>query len=338
MGAAQQLQWGVVGTGGIGADFVQALRHSSKCRVVNVVGSSREKGSAFAERWGVPSSSATLNDLLADPEVDAIYVATPHSQHELPALAALKARKAVLCEKPMTLDVAGTERLIAAARAHGVFLMEAYMYRSHPLLRELLRRLSDGVIGAIRHVRADFGFRVPRDPEGRHFRTLGGGGILDVGGYPASFARLIAGHIGGTAFEEPTQLDAVGHLGPTGVDELATALLRFPSGLSAQLTCGVFHDVGTATVLFGEEGKIILPNLWIPDGSRQSLSGRFIVHRAGSAPEEVAVRTALPTYGIEAELVADSLPGLEARAPAMTWDDSLGNMRALDSWRAALKG
>ena len=107
MGAAQQLQWGVVGTGGIGADFVQALRHSSKCRVVNVVGSSREKGSAFAERWGVPSSSATLNDLLADPEVDAIYVATPHSQHELPALAALKARKAVLCEKPATSSVIG---------------------------------------------------------------------------------------------------------------------------------------------------------------------------------------------------------------------------------------
>lgn len=337
MAAGQELQWGVIGTGGIAADFVQALRHSRRCRVVNVVGSAREKAEAFARRWALPRSSATLDDLLADREVDAVYVASPHPLHEAQVLAAIAARKAVLCEKPMTVDAAGTERLIAAARAQDVFLMEAFMYRCHPILRELLGRLSDGVIGPVRHVRADFGFRVPRNPEGRLFNlALGGGGILDVGGYPMSFARLIAGHLAGAPFSEPEGFAALGHIGPTGVDELATALLRFPSGLSAQVTCGVLHDVGTSALVFGELGKIVLPNPWIPDGDRQALASRFFVHRDGWAPDEVVVQTALPTYGIEAELVAECLPRLEAPAPAMGWADSLGNMRALDRWRQEL--
>jgi predicted dehydrogenase len=333
-----KLQWGVVGTGGIATDFVQALSLSRRCRVVNVSGSSPDKARAFSERWRLPKASATLDELLADPAVDAVYVASPHPLHEAQAQAAIAAHKAVLCEKPMTLDAAGTERLIAAAREHRVFLMEAFMYRCHPLVRELLARLSDGVIGAVRHVRADFAFRVPRDPGGRLFNpALGGGGILDVGGYPISFARLIAGLVAGAPFAEPVTLEAVGSVGPTGVDELSTAVLRFASGFSAQATCGVFYDVGSSAVVFGEAGKIVLPHVWIPDGGRQSLHNGFVIHRDGRQPEEVKIRTELPTYGIEAELVADVLPKLEAPPPAMSWADSLGNMKALDSWRAELK-
>lgn len=338
MAAGNELQWGVIGTGGIATDFVQALAGSARCRVVNVAGSSGEKAAAFARRWSLPRSSASLDELLADREVDAVYVASPHPLHEAQALAAIAARKAVLCEKPLTVDAAGTERVIAAARAQGVFLMEAFMYRCHPLVRELLGRLADGVIGAVRHVRADFGFRVPRNPEGRLFNpSLGGGGILDVGGYPISFARLIAGHAVGLPFAEPERLAATGHRGPTGVDELATALLGFSSGLSATVTCGVFHDVGTSALVFGELGKIVLDNPWIPEGNRHALSSRFVIHRDGRSPEEVSVQTALPIYGIEAELVADCLPRLEAPPPAMSWADSLGNMRALDRWRAELQ-
>jgi predicted dehydrogenase len=334
----QSLQWGIVGTGGIAADFVQALASSRRCRVVDVVGSAPEKARAFAERWRLPRSSASLEELLAQPAVDAVYIASPHPLHEDQALAALRARKAVLCEKPMTLDANGTERLIATARERGSFLMEAFMYRCHPLVRALLDRLADGVIGSIRHVRADFGFRVPRNPSGRLFNlALGGGGILDVGGYPMSFARLIAGVCAQQPFANPRRLDAVGHIGPTGADELATALLSFASGFSAQVTCGVFHSVGTAAVVFGEGGKIVLPNPWIPEHGRQSLENSFVIQRDGHAPEEVRVRTELPTYGIEAELVAQTLPALEAPHPAMSWADSLGNMQALDTWRTRLQ-
>lgn len=335
---SEQLQWGVVGTGGIAADFVQALRESTRCHVVHVVGSGLEKARGFATRWSVPKASASLDELLADASVDAVYVASPHPFHEAHAAAALRARKAVLCEKPMTMDAGGTARLIAQARASDVFLMEAFMYRCHPLLRELLARLRDGVIGDVRHVRADFAFRVPRNPGGRLFDpALGGGGILDVGGYPVSFIRLIAGLRVGEPFAEPVQLEAVGSVGPTGVDELASALLRFESGFTAQATCGVFHDVGSTAVVFGEAGKIVLPSLWLPEGGRQSLESSFFIHRDGKAPEEVRARTRLPTYGIEAELVCETLPRLEAAPPAMSWADSLGNMQVLDLWRAKLR-
>jgi predicted dehydrogenase len=334
---AETLNWGVIGTGGIANDFAEALSHSGRCRVVNAVGSSPQKSAAFAAKWRLPNSAPTLDALLGDPAVQAVYIATPHPAHEAQAVACLDAGKAVLCEKPLTLDAAGAERVIGAARQKGVFLMEAWMYRCHPLLRELIARLKAGVIGDIRHVRADFAFRVPRDPAGRLFDLkLGGGGILDVGGYPLSFARLIAGLIEGKPFAEPIATTAVGFVGPTGADELTTAALRFASGFSATCTSGVHHEAGRVAVVFGELGRIVLPDPWIPGSDRQGRETSFTIHLDGKEPELVRVRTEGATYAIEAELVAATLPALEASWPAMSWADSLGNMRGLDAWRAAL--
>jgi predicted dehydrogenase len=335
-----KLQWGVVGTGGIASDFVEALARSERCRVVNVAGSSPAKARAFADRWRLPAAADGLPALLADDAVDAVYIATPHPLHQSQALAAIAAGKHVLCEKPLTLDAESAARVIEAARAKKVFLMEAFMYRCHPLLRTLLARLSDGIIGKLRHVRADFGFRVPRDPAGRLFDlALGGGGILDVGGYPVSFARLMAGFSQSVPYAEPVDLRASGVIGPTGADELASAFLTFASGLTAEVTSAVHHDVGTTTVLFGEEGKIVLPDPWIPGSRRQGLESHFIIVRDGAAgPETVTVRTDKATYAIEADLVAETLPAVEAAWPAMGWLDTMGNMRTLDAWRSALAG
>ena len=334
----ETLNFGVVGTGGIAADFAQALTHSKRCRLVNACGSSHEKARAFADRFRVPASARSLPELLGDANVQAVYVATPHPLHEAHAIAALEAGKHVLCEKPLTLDAASSERVVAAAARSGKFLMEAFMYRCHPLMRELIARLQAGVIGRIQHVRADFGFRVPRDPKGRLFALeLGGGGILDVGGYPVSFARLIAGIVEGKPFAEPTALEAVGRIGPTGADELTTALLRFSSGFTAEATCAVHHEVGRNAVVFGELGRIVLPDPWIPGGDRQGRETSFWVYREGAEPERVRVVTETATYALEAELVAATLPAVEAPWPAMSWADTLGNMRVLDTWRARLR-
>jgi predicted dehydrogenase len=333
-----ELRWGVIGTGGIASDFTESLRLSERCRVVNVTGTSPAKARAFAERFELPAHAGDLDALLADPAVEAVYVATPHPSHEAQALAAIAAGKHVLCEKPITVDAAGAARVIEAARARGVFLMEAFMYRCHPLLRTLLSRLKEGAIGQLRHVRADFGFRVPRDPKGRLFDpALGGGGILDVGGYPVSLARLLAGLVEGRPFAEPVKVQSVGVIGPTGADEVATTLLTFRSGMTAQCTSAVHHAVGTTTLLFGEEGQILLPDPWIPGGNRHALETGFTILRDGQAPESVVIRADKATYAIEAELVADTLPGVEAAWPAMSWADTLGNMRVLDAWRAALR-
>jgi predicted dehydrogenase len=332
-----KVRFGVIGTGGIAADFCAALSASPLCEVVNVAGSSAPKSAAFAQRFSLAQSSGSLSELLDDPKVDVVYVATPHPLHEAQTLACIEMGKHVLCEKPLTVDAASTERVLRAAQQRKVFLLEGYMYRCHPLLGALLERLERGDIGELRHIRADFGFRVERTPQGRLFDLkLGGGGILDVGGYCTSFARLLAGFVSGRPFAEPTRVQAVGYRGPTGADELTTALLSFESGLSATLTCAVHHRVGTEAVLFGELGRIVLPDPWIPQGQRQSLETSFTVAREGQAEETVTIRTDRPTYALQAELVATSLQNLEAPWPAMSWADSLGNMRVLDAWRACI--
>jgi len=335
MNMSNKVRFGVIGTGGIAADFCQALRESPTCRVVNVAGSSAAKSQAFAARFALPAAAASLHELLADKNVDVVYVATPHPLHEAQALACIEMGKHVLCEKPLTLDAASSERVIRAASQRKVFLLEGYMYRCHPLLAAVVERVKRGDIGPLRHIKADFGFRVERDPEGRLFDLkLGGGGILDVGGYCTSFARLFAGVVTGQPFAEPVKLDAVGFRGPTGADELTTALLAFESGLTATLTCAVHHRVGTEAVLYGELGQLVVPDPWIPQGVRQSLETSFSVKREGQAEELVIIRTDRPTYALQAELVARSLQSLQAPWPAMSWDDTIGNMRALDAWRA----
>lgn len=330
----KELAWGIIGTGGIASDFAMALRESRRARIVDVVGSSAAKAAAFADRWRIASHAATLADLLGNAEVEAVYIATPHPSHEAQALACIAAGKHVLCEKPIALDFASAERIVDAARRAGIFLMEAYMYRCHPVVSALTARLADGLIGPIRRVTADFGFLAGGPRSGRLFDpVLGGGGILDVGGYPVSFARLVAGVVEGKPFAEPEHVRGSLTLGPTGVDERATAELIFASGLAATVTSAIRHDVGTTAVVYGEAGKIVLPNPWLPGGDRQGLESELIVHREGRSPERMIVRAPEPIYALEAAVVADSLPRLEASFPAMSWDDTLGNMRVLDRWR-----
>lgn len=325
--------FGVIGTGGIAHDFTEALRGNQRCRVVNVVGTTTEKARAFAAVSGIPKASSSLDELLADPAVDAVYVASPHSAHEGHAVTSLQAGKHVLCEKPLTLEAASTQRVIDEAARCGRFLMEGYMYRCHPLLAGLIQQLDQGAIGRLVHLRADFGFRVPRN-SGRLFDPArGGGSVLDVGGYPVSFARLLGGLTEGAPFAEPTYVSGWARSGPTAVDELAGAFLRFPSGFTAELTSAIRYAVGTTVIIYGETGHIVLPNPWIPGGDRQGRQNSFTVHRDGRPPEELTFLTEKAIYAIQAELLVDSLPALEPAWPAMSWADTLGNMRVMDAWR-----
>jgi predicted dehydrogenase len=334
--AQQNLQWGVIGTGAIATDFATALGKSERCRIVNVT-SFPGLAQPFAAKFGIARATDSLEELLGDGEVQAVYVATPHPLHEKLALAAIAAGKHVLVEKPMATSSAAAGRIIEAARQRGVFLMEAYMYRCHPLIRAVVSCLQVGAIGPVRHVRADFGFRDPRNPKGRLFDPeQAGGGILDVGGYPVSFARLIAGVATGKPCAEPTKLTALGQIGPTGVDEFAQASLTFDGGVTAELACGIRYDFGCAATIFGEDGRIRIEDAWLPGGKRQGLESHFTILRDGAEPEVVPVNIPRAIYALEAELVTDSLPATEATWPAMTWDDTLANLRVMDQWRAAI--
>jgi predicted dehydrogenase len=330
------LGWGVIGTGAIATDFVRALSHAKRSRVLGVCGSTPDKARAFAKKHGVPLAEPSLDALLQRPEIQAIYVATPHPLHEPLSIECIEAGKHVLCEKPLALDAAGVQRMLEAARRRGTFLMEAYMYRCHPLMQALVGELRAGTLGRVSHVRADFGFRTRRVAESRVFNpALGGGAILDVGGYPLSLVRLIAGVVAGSDVAEPDALHGTAFRGPTGVDEVASASLRFGSGMTAEIACAVRHELGTRVVIFGENGRLVLPNPWLPAGNRQGRATTLVVHLDDRAPQGIEVRAPAPSYALEADLVANSLPAHEAPWPAMSWADSLGNARALDAWRAA---
>lgn len=337
---AGPLRWGIIGTGAIADDFATALGKSDCCCVINAVGSGPGRAKRFAAKYDLPHAADALDDLLGDDSVDAVYVATPHPMHERHAIAAIEAGKHVLCEKPITMDAAGAERVIAAAHSGGVFLMEAFMYRCHPLIAKVIELVRGGAIGRVQHIDADFCFAIPRDPAHRLFNpALGGGAILDVGGYPVSFARLIAGVAIGQPFAEPTLLTGTGIIGPTGVDEAAAAQLVFDSGITAQLNCAIDRQhPSTAATIVGSAGTIALPDPWLPQSDRHALTTSFELRPNDAPARTFSVSTTKATYALEAELVARAVDEGKRQAPwpAMTWNDTLGNMRVLDQWRQQL--
>ena len=333
----KSLSWGLLATGRIAHTFARALPHSRTGKLVAVGSRAEESARRFGREHGLTDDAChgSYDALLADPRVEAIYISTPHPQHAEWAIRAAEAGKHVLCEKPLTLNYAEAMAVVEAARASGVLLMEAFMYRCHPQTARVVELIRQGAIGRVQFIEAAFSFRADFDPHARLFDpTLGGGGILDVGCYPVSLARLVAGAAAGLPFAEPESVHGAAHLDEgTGTDEWAVATLRFPGNLLAQLLCGTRLDRGEHARITGETGAIEIPRPFIPgvDGG----SSRLLLHELGRAePREIVVQPPAPLYALEADAVADNLAARQV--PAMTPADSLGNALALDRWREAV--
>ena len=216
---ASLLQWGILATGNIARAFAQGLTHSTTGKLVAVGSRSEDGARRFGQEFGLSPVSChpTYEALLADPAVQAIYISNPHPGHAEWAIRCAEAGKHILCEKPLAMNHAEAMAVVEAARRHDVFLMEAFMYRCHPQTRRIVELIRDGAIGAVRVIQATFSFRAAPDPKSRLLDPeLGGGGILDVGCYPVSMSRLIAGAATGAPFANPLKLAAIGHLGETG--------------------------------------------------------------------------------------------------------------------------
>jgi predicted dehydrogenase len=214
--------------------------------------------------------------------------------------------------------------------------MEAFMYRCHPQTAKVVDLVKSGALGRIGLVQATFSFHNDFNPEGRLWnRALGGGGILDVGGYPVSFARLVAGAAEGRPFADPLSVVAAGHLHPQAqVDVYAAATLKFAGGIVAQVACGIGLMQDNSVRIYGSDGWLHVPVPWIP--CRDGGTSVFHLHRRGApAPEEFAV-TAPPLYALEADAFAAALAAGLREVPQMTLADTLGNMAVLDQWRAAI--
>ncbi|MET0133347.1 MAG: Gfo/Idh/MocA family oxidoreductase [Kibdelosporangium sp.] len=306
--------WGVVATGGI-ADVVTSdmlLVPDVEVRAV----SSRDTARAadFARKHGIARSYGDYRELLADPSVDVVYVATPHSSHFEVARDALLAGKAVLCEKPLTVHLEDTEELVALARRQGVFLMEAMWTRFNPLVRRLRRLVGDGAIGTVRSVQADFGAVFPGELTHRLWDpALGGGSLLDVGIYPVSFAQMLLG--------EPESIVAHGSLHNT-VDAEAALLLRYPDGAFAQLSSSlVGHYPITATVV-GTAGRIELPPAFFR-------ANELVLTVLGAEAERETLTFQGHGYEYQIAEVHALVSAGKTESPEMTLDETLAVARTL---------
>ncbi|HUJ72538.1 MAG TPA: Gfo/Idh/MocA family oxidoreductase [Verrucomicrobiae bacterium] len=327
------LSWGILGTGRIAGVFAKQLSETKTGRLIAVASRSQADADKFAAEHHTPHRHGSYQALLADPDVQAVYIATPHTLHAEWCIKAAAAGKHILCEKPLTLNHAEALPVIDAARKHRVFLMEAFMYRCHPQTAKLVDLLRAKTIGDVRVIHASFGFQRDFNPEMRLFKnSLGGGGILDVGCYPVSISRLIAGVELGKPFAEPLEVKGCGHLISTGVDSWAVASLKFRGGIIAALSTSVEVQQEIVLRIYGSNGRILVPAPFaqINDGA----TTKIIVQRKGEEPQEIVVESSQPSYAIEADHVAAHLE--QRQSPAMSWDDSLGNMKTLDRWRESI--
>jgi predicted dehydrogenase len=331
-----KLRWGIISTGSIAHKFARGVLRSETGDLVAVASRTEEKAREFARLYQMPRAYGSYEELLADPDVDIVYIATPHPQHREWTIRAARAKKHILCEKPLALHYDEAIEMLQAVWENSVFFMEAYMFRCHPQIARMLELIRSGTIGEVRTINARFSFCATYDLEGRLFnRTLGGGGILDVGGYCTSMARLVAGAAQG-AVVEPERVFAAGEIGPeSGVDEYASALLLFPGNIVATLSCGLRLQQENKVRIEGTGGSLILPTPWVAnvDGGESQI----LVLKNGQVPEMITVPSG-PLYALEADLVAHHIAQghLEAAWPAMTWADTLGNMRVQDKWRRAM--
>jgi predicted dehydrogenase len=246
------IRWGVAGPGAISTQFGNAIQLVDTGQIVAVASRSRERAEDYGDRFDVANRYDSYSALAEDADVDAVYIGTPHSRHETDAITYLNAGKHVLCEKPMALSVPQVERMIAAARDNGVFLMEAMWSRFLPAYRILGDLLSEERIGQPLLVEADFGFRMPISPSERHFDPAqGGGALLDLGIYPLQLSALALGH--------PDRVIADGYLGETQVDDYVMATLHHPGDRFGLVKASTRIPLACTARIAGTDGSIEIP-------------------------------------------------------------------------------
>lgn len=314
-----RVRWGILGPGSIARKFATGLKSVDGAELAAVASRTKGSAEAFAAEFGVPRAHVGYENLAADPQVDVIYVATPHPMHADNAILCLNAGKAVLCEKPLTMNAAQAQQIIAAARATKVFCMEAMWTRFVPSTRRLQKLLADGAIGEVRMVMADFGYRSNYDPKSRQLApALGGGGLLDVGCYPISLASMILGN--------PTSITGLADIGRTGVDEQSAAVLGYDDGRLAVIACAVLTETPGEASILGTKGRIRLEKGWW-HGSRMVLT-------RGGKTEVIDEPSTGNGFNYEAEEVARCLAAGKTESQLMPLDESLQIMRTMDSLRA----
>lgn len=248
-------RWGILGPGRIAEKFCMALASVEGATVQAVASRDAGRAAEFAKDYHAQSYYGNYNDLISDPEVDIIYIATPHPFHFDQTIACLSNKKAVLCEKPLSMNSRHTSEMIATANANNVFLMEGMWTACMPVIQKVRELVNNDAIGKLQFLAADFGFAAPQDREGRLLnKALGGGAVLDIGVYPISLATLLLG--------EPVSIKSVSRLTDTSVDEYMNVVLQYEQGETASLFSTIAFNTPIEATLVGTKGHIKIHNPW----------------------------------------------------------------------------
>jgi xylose dehydrogenase (NAD/NADP) len=315
------VSWGFLSTANINDKLVAAAAESDRVDVIAVASRDAARAEAYARERGIERAYGSYEELLADPDVEAVYISLPNSLHVEWTVRALEAGKHVLCEKPMTRRAADVERAFDVAEESGRLLMEAFMYRHNPKTARLMELVDGGVIGRLRLVRAAFSFPLA-DPENvRLNSSLDGGGLMDVGCYCVSGTRLLGG--------EPEQVYGEQVLSQSGVDELFTGTMRFPGDVLGQFDAGLVLPERDELEAIGEEGSLFLDDPW-------HCKRPVIELRTDGGVEEIAVEAA-DSYRLQLENMSDAIRG-EAEL-LLGREDAVGQARAIEAlYRSATEG
>jgi predicted dehydrogenase len=317
----KQIRWGIVGTGMIAGIFARALPGARTAVKQAVASRDAAKAEAFAKEHGFAGAHGSYEALFADREVDAVYISTPHTSHHADTLAALRAGKHVLVEKPMAVTTAQAEVMVAEARRAGRVLLEAFMYRVHPQTRRIEEALRRGAIGEVRVIRSCFSFNLGDQRNVRFDLELFGGALWDVGCYCVNASRMIGGG-------EPLAVHGEALIDrASGVDAHTAAVLRFPSGAVAQFDVGIRAANSAWLEVLGSAGRIHVPSPWKPGAKR----AEFTLESAGKPAEQVVVKDGGDIYALEADHLAEVVAG--AHSP-IDGQAGIGNTRVLEAiWR-----
>jgi predicted dehydrogenase len=324
MSGQRTVSWGILGCGTIAGKFASSIAALDDTPLIAVASRTPDKARKFAEKWHVPVYYDNYEELVASKDVDAIYVATTHNFHHDNISLALEHGKHVLCEKPFTVNAREAAQLIKLARSRKLFLMEGMWTRFLPAMVQLRQWLAEGVIGDIRQVRADFGFRNDLDPANRLFNLeLAGGALLDAGIYPLSFASMVMR-------EKPQQIRALAAIGTSGVDEQSAYLLGYSTGRLALLSSAARTELDNRAEVIGTTGRIFIP-------SRFLVTKRLELHR----PNQPVVAMDFPfetTEGFKFEIAAasDAIRAGKTEDPTMPLDETLMIMETIDTIKQQL--
>jgi xylose dehydrogenase (NAD/NADP) len=307
------LRWGLLGAARVNRRVIPALRASSANRLVAVASRDPARAAEYATEWGIERAHGSYEALLADPEVDVVYVPLPNHLHAEWTVRAARAGKHVLCEKPLALTVEEVDAVAAAAGESGVVVAEGFVYRHHPQTLEVKELVDGGSVGKVRFVRGTFSFTLERPNDIRFRPEWGGGCLWDVGCYPLSFTRFVLG-------EEPEEVVGTQVLGPSGVDETFAGQLLFPGGVVAQVDAGFRSDARTALEIGGTEGTILVRQPWRPEGLP-------ILLTRGGEIEEIAAGGVEDRFRLEIDDLSDCVR--TGRPPRVSLAESRGNVATI---------